>query len=129
MHSMMNRITALTFAAIAGCSSSTEPSNCYAGKTTVAYRNDESFSVTVTSLSVVGSSQSVEASSTSWGPLRFLVADTTPVFVRVASETPKPAFICDLTVGDVVEIPYGDGFSGVGDPMPTHPIGQVVIDR
>jgi hypothetical protein len=128
MRSTIVGVAALTFAAIAGCSSSTAPSNCYARKTTVAYRNAESFSVTVTSLSVVGSSQLVEASNSS-GPLRFLVSDTTPVFIRVGSGTPRAAVVCELAVGDVVEIPFGDGFGDFSDPVPTLPISQVVIDR
>jgi hypothetical protein len=118
----------VTFAAIAGCSSSTAPSNCYADKTTAAFRNDESFSVTVTSVSLSGTSQLVEASSNS-GQLRFVVSDTTPVFVRVGGGTPRPTVLCDLAVGELVEIPFGDGFADFSDPVPTQPIGQVVIDR
>jgi hypothetical protein len=128
MRSRMVGVAALAFSTIAGCSSTTAPSNCYASKTTAAYQNDESFSVTVTSLSVIGRSQLVEASNRS-GMLRFVVADTTPVFVRVGSTTPRPAVVCDLAVGELVEIPFGDGFGDFSDPVPTVPISQVVIDR
>ena len=128
MRSTMVGVSALAFAAVIGCSDSTAPSTCYAGKTTAAYRNADSFSGTVTSLSVTGNSQLVEASTNS-GALRFLVSDTTPVFVRVGSGTPRAAFVCDLAVGDVVEIPLGDGFGDFNDPVPTLPVSQVVIDR
>jgi hypothetical protein len=119
---------ALTFAAIVGCSSSTAPSNCFVGKTTAAYRNDESFSVTVTSISIIGRSRLVEASNRS-GLGRFVVADTTPVFARVGSGTPRPIVVCELAVGELVEIPFGDGFGDFSDPVPIVPISQVVIDR
>jgi hypothetical protein len=118
---------ALTFAAIVGCSSSTSPS-CFVGKTTAAYRNADSFSVTVTSISITGSSRLVEASNSS-SQLRFVVADTTPIFVRVGSGTPRPIVVCALAVGQLVEIPLGDGFGDFSDPVPILPISQVVIDR
>jgi hypothetical protein len=63
------------------------------------------------------------------GQLRFVIADTTPIFVRVGSGTPRPTFMCELAVGELVEISFGDGFGDFSDPVPTLAISQVVIDR
>jgi hypothetical protein len=128
MRSKLASVAVVTFAAIAGCSSSTAPSSCFASKTTAAYQDEPSISVTVTSLSRSGTSELVEAMEPS-GSIRFLVADTTPVFVRVANRTPLPTSACGLAVGEVVMIPFLSGFGDFSNTPPASTISQVVIQR
>jgi hypothetical protein len=70
----------------------------------------------------------VEATESS-GLIRFVVADTTPVFVRFANQAPSPTSACRLAVGDVVVIPLGSGFGDFSDIPPVPTISQVVIQH
>jgi hypothetical protein len=121
-----------SLAAVTGCSTSTAPASCSVPKTAAAFRDIATDSFTVATLSHDGSSRLMVATSrdatSRAGSVRLLVSDTTPVYLRVSNEGPIPTFVCNLAVGEVVEIPFTDGFGDFTDPRPTIVVSQVVID-
>ena len=128
MHAKLGCLAVVSFAAIAGCSSATGMADCDAHTTTAAYRDEMASSGTVTSISTTGSSKLIDLAQSS-GHFQIIVTDTTPVFERVGEATPRASSECRLAVGQVVEIPLGDGFGDFsGDPPPIA-VHQVVIDR
>jgi len=130
MRSVLCGLVVVTFAAIAGCTSSTEAVDCGAN-TTAAFRNEISVSARVTSITTAGSSAIIELrmNETAFGTMSFIVADTTPVFERVGDGAPRASSACHLAIGEVVDIPLGDGFVDVVGEVPPLPLSQLVIER
>jgi hypothetical protein len=128
--SMFCAVTPVLLLAMAACGDATGASDCGA-KTTAVFRDEISNSYTITSITGRGQSRLIDVTfhgspSTS---MTFAIADTTAVFERVGSGTPRPSYACRLAVGEVVETPLGDGFGDViGDPPPPT-LRQIVIDR
>ena len=128
MHAKLACLSVVSLAMIAGCSSATGMADCDAHTTTAAYHDEIASSGTVTSISNTGSSKLVDLAQSS-GHFQIIVTDSTPVFERVGEATPRASSACRLAVGQVVEIPLGDGFGDFsGDPPPTV-VHQLVIDR
>jgi hypothetical protein len=132
MRSKLCGLSVVTIAAIAGCSSSTGIRSCDANTTTASFREVASISETVTSITVTGQSKLVETAmmpGMSSGRMTFVVTDTTPVFERVGEGAPRASSACRLAVGEVVEIPFGDGFGDFPADAPPPTISQLVIER
>ena len=128
MHATLASLAIVTIAAFAGCSSSTGMSDCDSHTTTAAYRDEIASSGTVTSISTTGTSKLVDLAQSS-GHFQIIVTDTTPVFERVGEATPRASSACRLAVGQVVEIPLGDGFGDFVGDVPPIAVHQLVIDR
>jgi hypothetical protein len=132
MHSKLRGLSVVASTAIAGCSSSTGIRNCDANTTTAAFREVAWVSETVTSITVTGQSKLVETAMMPGmpvGTMTFVVTDTTPVFERVGEGAPRASSACRLAVGEIVEIPFGDGFGDFPADAPPPTISQLVIER
>ena len=130
MRSTLFGFAVVTFAAIAGCSSSTGLADCGAN-TTADYRNEISVTARVISISTTGPSSIIELrmNESPFGTMSFIVADTTPVFERHGDGAPRASSACHLAVGELVEFPLGDGFVDIVGEVPPLPVSQLVIER
>ena len=130
MRSTLCSLAAVTFAAIAGCNSSTGMADCGA-KTTASFRDDLAGTARITSIATSGQSKLIEVVMDVTPPLRqtFIVADTTAVFERFGEGTPRPSSSCRLAVGEVVEIRISEGFGDFIGDVPTPTLRQLVIER
>jgi len=130
MRPTLYALAVVTFTAIAGCSSSTGLSDCGA-KTTATFRDELANTATITAITVTGPSTLIEVRMhvTPPGTMSFIVADTTAVFERVGEGAPRASSACRLAIGEVVEIPLGDGFGDIIGEPPPPTLSQLVIER
>ncbi|MDQ2766314.1 MAG: hypothetical protein M3Y30_04080 [Gemmatimonadota bacterium] len=130
MHFRAVYVAVVTFAAMAGCTSSMGIADCGAN-TTAAFRDEIAISATVTSIKSAGPSTRIEVGMDGAPPgkMSFIVADTTAVFERIGEGAPRASSACHLAVGEVVEIPLGDGFGDIVGDVPPPTLRQLVIER
>jgi hypothetical protein len=131
MRSKLCAVAVVTFAAMAGCNSSTGIRDCNAPTTTAAFLNEVSITATVTEISVTGQTRLIEVAMAGPPPGKktFIVAGTTAVFERVGEGAPRASSSCGLAIGEVLEIPLFDGFGDFDGDVPTTTLSQVVIER